>query len=128
MVLTDMQSFIENLQLILNFVTTISFSCFSTSSFQDRLFNEGVHVEDDSDNEDGESTFVNRNPYRTPEPHPFLQTAFDLGMMGLEKLKEKPDLLDGGYRHYRRCPVKEHLSEFCRCVFLLSVLLAFSTF
>ena len=63
--------------------------------------------------------FVNRNPYRTPEPHPVLQTAFDLGMIGLEKLKEKPDLLDGGYRHYRRCPVKEHLSEFCRCVFCL---------
>lgn len=40
-------------------------------------------------------------------------------MIGLEKLKEKPDLLDGGYRHYRRCPVKEHLSEFCRCVFCL---------
>ena len=100
--------------------------CFSTSSFQDRLFNEGVHVEDDSDNEDGDSTFVNRNPYRTLEPHPFLQTAFDLGMMGLEKLKEKPDLLDGGYRHYRRCPVTGHLSEFCKCVFLLSVKLAFS--
>ncbi|KAJ7389314.1 hypothetical protein OS493_032168 [Desmophyllum pertusum] len=38
-------------------------------------------------------------------------------MMGLEKLKEKPDeLLNGRFPHYRRCPVKEHLSEFCRLV------------
>ena len=112
---------IENLQLILKLFTTISLLYFPTSSFQDRLFNEGVHVEDDSDNDDIDSSFVNRNQYRTLEPHPFLQTAFDLGMMGLEKLKEKPDLLDEGYRSYRRSPVKEHLCAFCRCVFLLSV-------
>lgn len=74
-------------------------------------------MEDDSDNEDSDSALANRNPFRTPEPHPFLQTAFDLGMMGLEKLKEEPDeLLKGRYPHYRRCPVKELLSEFCRCV------------
>ncbi|KAJ7389307.1 hypothetical protein OS493_032160 [Desmophyllum pertusum] len=38
--------------------------------------------------------------------------------MGLEKLKEKPDELLNGrfFPHYRRCPVKEHLSEFCRLV------------
>lgn len=121
MVLIEWQSFIENLQLILTLVVTIYLVCFSTSSFQDRLFNEGVHGEDDSDNDDIDSSFVNRNQYKTLEPHPFLQTAFDLGMMGLEKLKEKPDLLDEGYRHYRRCPVVGDLSEFCRCVFLLSV-------
>ena len=78
-------------------------------------------MEDDSDNDDTDSSYVNRNQYKTLEPHPFLQTAFDLGMMGLEKLKENPDLSDGGYRHYRRCPVKGHLSEFCRCVFLFPV-------
>jgi len=119
LILIDLQVIIENLQLLFFFYDNLFSYAFQPLPFQDRLFNEGVHVEDDSDNEDGESTFVNRNPYRTPEPHPALQTAFDLGMIGLEKLKEKPDLLDGGYRHYRRCPVKEHLSEFCRCVFSL---------
>ena len=92
-------------------------SCFS---FQNRLFNDGVRADDDSDNEDGDSISANRNPYRTSEPHPYLQTAFDLGMMGLEKLKDKSDeMLNGKYPYYRRCPVKEHLSEFCRYVCLL---------
>lgn len=69
---------------------------------------------------------ANRNPFRTAEAHPFVETAFNLGMLGLTKLEEKLDepSHDRAYFHRisrRVCPVKEHLSEFCRCAFLLVV-------
>ena len=93
---------------------------------QNRLFNEEGQVEDDSDNEGSDSVITHKNPYKTPEPHSFLQTAFDLGMMGLEKLKEKPDELDkqgnDRFAHYRRCPIKEHLTVFCRYVCVVGLL------
>lgn len=84
---------------------------------QRRLFRDEEQMEDDSDNEDSDGFINNRNPYKTLEPHPYMQMAFDLGMMGLEKLKERPDEWENDrYSHYRRCPVKENLSLFCRVV------------
>lgn len=81
---------------------------------QRRLFRDEEQMEDDSDNEDSDGFINNRNPYKTLEPHPYMQMAFDLGMMGLEKLKERPDEWENDrYSHYRRCPVKENLSLFC---------------
>lgn len=82
-----------------------------------RLFSDEGQIEDDSDNEDSDGLMNNRNPYKTSEPHPHLQVAFDLGMMGLEKIKERADEReDDWYPRYHRCPVKEHLTVFCRLV------------
>lgn len=82
---------------------------------QRRLFSDEGQIEDDSDNEDSDGLMNNRNPYKTSEPHPHLQVAFDLGMMGLEKIKERADEReDDWYPHYHRCPVKERLTVFCR--------------
>lgn len=94
--------------------------------YQNRLFSEGVTVEDESDNDEADSLLANKNPFRTSETHPFLETAFNLGMIGLERLREKPDDLDHSwiphYRVIRNCPVKEHLNEFCRQVLVYSAL------
>ncbi|KAM7440704.1 RNA-binding motif [Porites harrisoni] len=72
--------------------------------------------EDSDDDESG-----HRNPFRTAQAHPFLETAFNLGMMGLEKLGEKPDdpshdRTQSHLAYTHVSPVKKHLSEFCRLV------------
>lgn len=50
-----------------------------------------------------------RNPYRTAEEHPFIRTAFNLGMLGLAKLAEKGYGTDHDGSQYRRA-----ISSMCR--------------
>ena len=82
--------------------------------YKERLFNQGAPLGDDSDEEDEGRLSATQNPYRLPEAHPFLETAFDLGMNGLEKLRNRSDDLDRDGLPYYRCPVREHLEKFCK--------------
>lgn len=83
-----------------------------------RLFSEGSTAGDESDIEDNDSWSAESNPYRTREVHPFLETAFDLGTKGIERLKQDTEELEENrsyrYSYSRSC--HEHLSAFCRLV------------
>ena len=90
--------------------------------------NDHFKVEDSDDDESDEG-----NQFGTAEAHPFLETAFNLGMMGLGKLGEKPDDPSHDRAQPHRAyythvsPVKKHLSEFCRFVdFYPDIFLLFS--
>ena len=65
-------------------------------------------VGDEADFEDNVPT-VDLNPYRSYEVHPFLKTAFTLGIIGVEKLKEEL-----GIQAKEKFRVNHHLKLFCR--------------
>lgn len=78
-----------------------------------RLFNEESIVGDEADFEDNVPT-VDLNPYRSYDVHPFLKTAFTLGIIGVEKLKEELGIQEK--KKFSNHHVNHHLKLFCRVV------------